>query len=108
MASKVLSEDEPSVDLVINKWLRKPAKRVFKTFFAGFFYYPRWKMLVLSRKTRESVIIGRESDLSILMRITVLEVVKGRVRLGFSSDTRIPIHRKEVWEKICGEILSEE
>jgi sRNA-binding carbon storage regulator CsrA len=23
------------------------------------------------------------------------------VRLGFESDNRIPIHRREVWERIC-------
>lgn len=63
-------------------------------------------MLVLSRKIKESVIIGRESDLSILMEVTVLEISKGRVTLGFSCDDHIPIHRKEVWEKICGKISS--
>jgi carbon storage regulator CsrA len=58
-------------------------------------------MLVLTRKTRESVVIGRPGDLEVTLVVTVLEVSGGRVRLGFESDDRMPIHRREVWERIC-------
>ena len=58
-------------------------------------------MLVLTRKNRESVVIGRGEDLGILLEITVLEIEGGRVRLGFQCDTATPIHRREVWERIC-------
>jgi carbon storage regulator CsrA len=58
-------------------------------------------MLVLTRKNRESVVVGRPGDLEVTLVITVLEVSGGRVRLGFESDNRIPIHRREVWERIC-------
>ena len=53
-------------------------------------------MLVLTRKNRESVVIGRPEDMSV-----ALEIEGGRVRLGFEADTRMPIHRREVWDRIC-------
>jgi carbon storage regulator CsrA len=36
-----------------------------------------------------------------MLEITVLEIEGGRVRLGFEADTRMPIHRREVWDRIC-------
>jgi carbon storage regulator len=58
-------------------------------------------MLVLTRKNRESVVVGRSEDLGIVLEITVLGIDGGRVRLGFQCDQATPIHRREVWEKIC-------
>ena len=58
-------------------------------------------MLVLTRKNRESVVIGRPEDNQVMLQITVLEIEGGRVRLGFEADTRMPIHRREVWDRIC-------
>lgn len=58
-------------------------------------------MLVLSRKNRESVVIGRTEDLTVLLEITILGIEAGRVRLGFQGDTSTPIHRREVWDRIC-------
>jgi carbon storage regulator len=57
-------------------------------------------MLVLTRKNRESVVIGRAGEMQIVLEITVLEIEGGRVRLGFEADTRMPIHRREVWDRI--------
>jgi len=57
-------------------------------------------MLVLTRKTRESIVIGRPEDLEVVLEITILEIEGGRVRLGFEADTRMPIHRREVWDRI--------
>ena len=57
-------------------------------------------MLVLTRKNRESVVIGRAEDLEVVLEITILEIEGGRVRLGFEADTRMPIHRREVWDRI--------
>jgi sRNA-binding carbon storage regulator CsrA len=37
------------------------------------------------------------------MVITILSVEGGRVRLGFEADTTMPIHRREVWDRIQGE-----
>jgi carbon storage regulator CsrA len=58
-------------------------------------------MLVLTRKNRESVVIGNAADLEVMLEITILEIEGGRVRLGFEADTRMPIHRREVWDRIC-------
>jgi sRNA-binding carbon storage regulator CsrA len=35
-----------------------------------------------------------------MLQITVLDIEGGRVRLGFEADQRMPIHRREVWERI--------
>lgn len=58
-------------------------------------------MLVLTRKNRESVVIGRPEDHTIVLEITVLEIDGGRVRLGFNAEAQLPIHRREVWNRIC-------
>ena len=58
-------------------------------------------MLVLTRKNRESVVIGRPGEMEIALEITVLEIEGGRVRLGFEADCKMPIHRREVWDRIC-------
>jgi carbon storage regulator CsrA len=58
-------------------------------------------MLVLTRKNRESVVIGRPDEMQVVLEITILEIEGGRVRLGFQADTRMPIHRREVWDRIC-------
>lgn len=58
-------------------------------------------MLVLTRKNRESVVIGQPEDQKVMLEITILEIEGGRVRLGFEADTKMPIHRREVWDRIC-------
>lgn len=58
-------------------------------------------MLVLTRKNRESVVIGQPGAMQIALEITVLEIEGGRVRLGFEADNKLPIHRREVWDRIC-------
>jgi carbon storage regulator CsrA len=59
-------------------------------------------MLVLSRKNLESVVIGEPDRLQHVLKVTVLEIHKGRVKLGFDVDEEVPIHRLEVWERIHG------
>lgn len=60
-------------------------------------------MLVLSRKCLESVVIGGPTGLHQLMRVKVLDIRKGKVRLGFEVDPDVPVHRLEVWERIRAE-----
>ena len=55
-------------------------------------------MLVLSRKNRESVVIGGDDGLHRLLKVTVLEIRGTNVRLGFEVDTDVPVHRSEVCE----------
>jgi carbon storage regulator CsrA len=57
-------------------------------------------MLVLSRKSRESVVVGGSGGFEQLLKVTVLEIQNDRVRLGFEADATIPVHRSEVWERI--------
>jgi len=57
-------------------------------------------MLVLSRKNNESVVVGGPGSLQSLIRVTVLEIKNGTVRLGFEADAKIPVHRSEVWDRI--------
>jgi carbon storage regulator CsrA len=58
-------------------------------------------MLVLSRRRSESVIVGGTSGPESIVRVTVLDIRAGSVRLGFESADRVPIHRQEVRERIC-------
>jgi carbon storage regulator len=59
-------------------------------------------MLVLSRKSQESVVIGG-NGLHRLMKVTVLDIQGRNVRLGFEVDADVPVHRSEVWDRICAE-----
>jgi carbon storage regulator len=60
-------------------------------------------MLVLARKSQQSVVIASTGDLQELVRVTVVEVGGGRVKLGFEASNDLTIHREEVWERVCGE-----
>lgn len=51
-------------------------------------------MLVLSRKIGEVITIGNS------VKITVLSYDRGVVRLGIEAPRTIPVHRKEVYDKI--------
>jgi carbon storage regulator CsrA len=57
-------------------------------------------MLVLSRKSSESVVVLGNDGLEPTVKVTVLEIYEGSVRLGFVAEGSVPIHRFEVWEKI--------
>jgi carbon storage regulator len=59
-------------------------------------------MLVLSRKNRESVVIGGADGFRRLLKVTVLGIQGAKVKLGFEVDPEVPIHRSEVWERING------
>jgi carbon storage regulator len=59
-------------------------------------------MLILSRKIRESIVVGDSDGLQRLLTITVLELNQGRVKLGFDVAPEVPVHRAEVWERIHG------
>jgi carbon storage regulator CsrA len=57
-------------------------------------------MLVLSRKSQESVIVGGADGFDRLLKITVLSIQSGKVRLGFEIDPGVPVYREEIWERI--------
>ena len=60
-------------------------------------------MLVLSRKSQQSVMVGGVSSFQQLLTVTVLEICGSRVRLGFDVNAEVPVHRAEVWQRIHGE-----
>ena len=57
-------------------------------------------MLVLTRKSQESVVVGRVDEVAPLLTVTVQEIRGVRVRLGFEADAALPVHRWEVWEQL--------
>ena len=57
-------------------------------------------MLVLTRKSRESVVVGGSVGFERMLKVTVLQIDGGKVKLGFEVDAEIPVHRAEVWERI--------
>jgi carbon storage regulator CsrA len=58
-------------------------------------------MLILSRKNCESVMIGDPAGgLERMLKVTVLEIGRGTVRLGFEVAGDVPVNRWEVLERI--------
>jgi len=57
-------------------------------------------MLVLSRKSQESVVVGGADRFERMLKVTVLDIRGGKVKLGFEVDADVPVHRLEVWERI--------
>lgn len=55
-------------------------------------------MLVLSRKRGESIVLPECQAI-----ITVLSVNGNRIRLGVTAPHGIPVHRMEVWTRVCKE-----
>lgn len=51
-------------------------------------------MLVLSRKGDESLYIGDD------IKITVLDIRGGQVRIGITAPDSVKVHREEVYERI--------
>lgn len=57
-------------------------------------------MLVLTRKCQEVVVVSGADGLNVLLRVTVLGIDHGKVRLGFEAADNVPVHRLEVWERM--------
>jgi carbon storage regulator CsrA len=57
-------------------------------------------MLILSRRSQEAVVVGVSGGFERLLKVTVLEIGRGTVRLGFEVDKEVPVHRLEVWARI--------
>jgi len=55
-------------------------------------------MLVLSRKSRQSVVVGGSGGFHRLLKVTVLAIQGAKVKLGFEVDPDVPVYRSEVWE----------
>ncbi len=51
-------------------------------------------MLILSRRTDESIVIGDE------VTITVLSVKGKQVRIGITAPSDVSVHREEIYQRI--------
>ena len=52
-------------------------------------------MLILTRRISESIVIGDH-----LVTIQILGIKGNQVRIGFTADKNLPIHREEIFERI--------
>ena len=59
-------------------------------------------MLVLSRRVDESLLIDKD------IKITVLDIKGGQVRLGITAPTSIKVHREEVFDRIKKDFSEDE
>ena len=51
-------------------------------------------MLVLTRKSKQSIMIGDNIE------IIVLKIERDQVRIGIAAPHDVPVHRKEIYENI--------
>ena len=51
-------------------------------------------MLVLSCKIDEGIMIGDS------IRVVVIDVINGKVKLGIQADKSIPVHRDKIYQDI--------
>jgi carbon storage regulator len=54
---------------------------------------------VLSRKKDESVVVGGIDGLK-RVKVTVLEIDRGGVKLGFDAPKEVSVHREEIWARL--------
>jgi carbon storage regulator len=62
-------------------------------------------MLVLSRKFQEAIVVGDSLCFERMVKVTVLEIRHGKVKLGFEAHDDVPVHRWEVWERMRAGVL---
>lgn len=51
-------------------------------------------MLILTRRTGESVCIGND------IVVVILGTKGNQVRIGIAADPKVPVHRKEIFDRI--------
>jgi carbon storage regulator len=56
-------------------------------------------MLILTRRTGESINVGET------IKLTVLGVKGNQVRIGINAPKSVPVHREEIYERIKREVL---
>lgn len=54
-------------------------------------------MLILTRHDDESVMIGHGNDLA---EVVIVKARNGKVRIGIKAPAHVPVHRKEIHERI--------
>jgi carbon storage regulator len=59
-------------------------------------------VLILSRRTDESIVIGDE------VTITILSVKGKQVRIGINAPPDVSVHRQEIYERIQDDVPSDD
>lgn len=57
-------------------------------------------MLILSRHKDEQIVIPEQSIV-----VTVIDIRGDKVRIGIEAPANVPVHRREVWERVLAEQL---
>ena len=65
-------------------------------------------MLVLSRKKSEAIVICESADQTMSIKVVILDIGNGIVRLGIEAPANIPVHRLEVWERLQSRLCAVE
>lgn len=61
-------------------------------------------MLVLSRKNRQSVVVGGGVSGLPEVRFTIVEIRGNAVKIGVDAPVHVPVHRNEIAEKIAAAV----
>jgi sRNA-binding carbon storage regulator CsrA len=57
-------------------------------------------MLIFTGKSHGSFVIGGPIDLEHSLKVTVLEIKNGSVKLGFEVSDGAPANRSEAWQRV--------
>ena len=57
-------------------------------------------MVIVSRRSNESIVIGGAGGVESLAKLTVIGVRGGTVKLAIEVAGEVAVHRLEVWERI--------
>jgi len=54
-------------------------------------------MFVVTKKCHESVVVGGGGGFEPVLKVTVLEIANGRVKLGFEADPPVQVRHDGIW-----------
>lgn len=57
-------------------------------------------MLILTRKEKETLVILDEDANEVIAEIVVVRIAGDQIKLGVNADIALPVHRKEIWDRI--------
>lgn len=57
-------------------------------------------MFIVSRKSEESIIVDGFNNPQRELKVTVLEIKGGRVKLAFEVNAGVPIHHPRAWTQL--------